>query len=622
MDYSNTFNQLKPKEKALKFDSVGSIYDLMSEMQSNGLSVNTIDTSGKLTRCQVSDSLGGRSDKGNEKSGWYIYHQLDEHFVCVYGNWRTGAEFKYTSYEKIDTLSDLERRAIYDKLEDAKKRGEIAKHEKYENVAISVETEFKEAEDVTWHKYLDDKQVKIVNGLKLKGDTLLIPIYSIIKGSDNGLSRRKIIRSLQYIKPDGTKRFKSGGEVSGNFFPIGFDVTDLDTLNKLVICEGLATGISIHQACGLPVAVVFSANFGLNAVTKLRSFTQAQFLICFDNDESNVGEEKAREIVSATPNALSRLPSNKGDFNDIAQSQGLEQVAKEIHNRALGVLSHSAKNFKDSPQPRAWLVDRFIEHGKPGILAAVGGIGKSFLMLDLCLKISNGEGDWLGKAVKRHGNTCMLASEDDTQEINRRIHLLDPYKKRMDSKYDSYIVPVPDLGQPITLIREDREGLRITEQGHELLEELKNIPNLELVVLDPIQSFVAAPITTSQESAQLWGQFMTMISAQTGATTVAVHHMNKTALLGGSDSITARAQIRGSSSLLDSVRFAISLFLSSEEEAEKICFENGVDLDRFRVIKAGIVKTNSGEVDTSLITLFRKDAILEVYDGQKSILWD
>ena len=42
-----------------------------------------------------------------------------------------------------------------------------------------------------------------------------------------------------------------------------------------------------------------------------------------------------------------------------------------------------------------------------------------------------------------------------------------------------------------------------------------------------------------------------------------------------------------------------------------------------RVIKAGIVKTNSGEVDTRIKTLFRKDGLLEILDEKKGLIsWD
>ena len=99
--------------------------------------------------------------------------------------------------------------------------------------------------------------------------------------------------------------------------------------------------------------------------------------------------------------------------------------------------------------------------------------------------------------------------------------------------------------------------------------------------------------------------------------------MVKSSLAGLDDPMLARAAVKGSTSIIDSARFGLAAWLASEGEAERICLEQGVEYDRMRVIKAGIVKTNSGEVDTRVKTLFRKDGILEILDENKrGITWD
>ena len=85
--------------------------------------------------------------------------------------------------------------------------------------------------------------------------------------------------------------------------------------------------------------------------------------------------------------------------------------------------------------------------------------------------------------------------------------------------------------------------------------------------------------------------------------------------------MTARSSIRGSSALVDGMRMAMAIWLTSEQDAENICAEQGMDYDRTRVVRAGIVKSNASEVDTNVMTLIRKNAVLEVYD-KKGIEWD
>jgi len=77
--------------------------------------------------------------------------------------------------------------------------------------------------------------------------------------------------------------------------------------------------------------------------------------------------------------------------------------------------------------------------------------------------------------------------------------------------------------------------------------------------------------------------------------------------------MSARASIRGASSLVDGHRLAIGLWLGNEEESERICVDNGVEHDPLRVVRGGVVKSNSSEIDTSVKTMFRRDAVLEPY---------
>ena len=164
----------------------------------------------------------------------------------------------------------------------------------------------------------------------------------------------------------------------------------------------------------------------------------------------------------------------------------------------------------------------------------------------------------------------------------------------------------------------------VTSQAQELVDELKTIPNLQMVVFDPLQAFTTASVSQSNEAGQLWGSYCANISARIGCTTLTVHHLNKGALTNDSDdALSHRSEIRGASSITDSVRFAIAMWLADEETCEKICLEQGKDMDRMAVVKAALVKSNSGNVDYSVKTLVRNGAVLEILDeNKKSFNWD
>ena len=589
--------------------------DLISEMRSNGLLVDFLDTTGNLIRVPVSATATTRPDKANERSGYYAYNQLDNNFVCIYGNWRTSQEWKFTSYNPNE-MSAEEKRLMQSKLEESQKRREEAKAKKQEEVSIYAKEKFASANEVTDHNYLNDKKVKSY-GLKTINGNLLIPVHSITK-SDNGILLNDI-KSLQYIFPDGSKKFVGGGEIKGNVFLIGCEATEIPYLDTLILCEGYATGSSIFEATGLPVAVVFSANFCLTASVRLREITGAKFIIALDNDTSGIGEKNANEVVNAVSNCVSRLPSITGDFNDLHLAKGLDQVKLELTESKFNIRQYAIRNLVEEPKPIEWLVDSFIPLGKPGIIAAVGGVGKSLSMIQLALGISTG-GQWWGKTIMQKGSTVIFAAEDDLSEVHRRIASLDPLGLRFQSEYDVYVFPIPEQKEPMILLKE--EG--VTSQATELVEELKTIPNLQLVVFDPLQAFTTGNISSSNEVGQLWGSYCANISARLGVTTLTVHHLSKTALTNDSDdALSHRAEIRGASSITDSVRFAIAMWLADSDTCEKICLDQGIEFDRMAVVKASLVKSNSGNVDYKTKTLVRNGAVLEILDeNKKSFEWD
>tara|TARA_R100000388_G_scaffold34479_1_gene26715 strand:+ start:12211 stop:14034 length:1824 start_codon:yes stop_codon:yes gene_type:complete len=584
--------------------------DLLTEMNNFGLKVSHLDISGQLVRVMVSASSGVRPDKSNEKSGWYVIHQVGDHIFANFGNWRTGQEQKWSS-TKNSNLTQREREDLTKKIQEAQKKAEIEQKKRQNEVAVDCESRFSSYAKVEDHRYLTIKNIQNY-GLKSKSESLVVPIFNILGE----------IRSLQYINQKGDKRFVSAGEVKGNMFLIGTDFDSLPKLENLIVVEGYATGSTVYEATNTPVACVFSANFGYEAVKNLRTKTDCKITLAFDNDKTGLGQKKAQEISSSFYNCSVRIPSISGDFNDLARDQGLEKVKLELLDLGFGLRKYSIKNFQEKPPERVWLVDKMVESSKPSLLASIGGVGKSMLSLSLGLNIVGaGNGKWLNKNIVNHGNVVFLSAEDDQNEFHRRVDALDPKGKRHTAPYDLYAFTVPDFGKPVSFVKDDHNGLGLTTQAHEFMEELSSINNLALVVIDPVQSFVSAPITTSQEVAQLYCQFCSAISSQFGCATLSIHHMSKLALQGNEDSMTARSSIRGSSALVDGMRMAMAIWLTSEQDAENICAEQGLDYDRTRVVRAGIVKSNASEVDTNIMTLVRKKSVLEVYD-KAGINWD
>ncbi len=191
--------------------------------------------------------------------------------------------------------------------------------------------------------YLEKKGVEAF-GLKEDQGNLIVPLRNI-----NGE-----LRGFQAIAPDGQKSFATGMEKKGNFHLIGAEGKDLSQ-GEIVLCEGYATGASLHMATGRPVAVAFDSGNLLPVAEAIRDkYPRAAITICADNDHAlkrdgkpcNVGVEKAK-LAAQKVNGKVRTPafSDKEkalgltDFNDLHKARGLETVRRQAgmeRDRELG----------------------------------------------------------------------------------------------------------------------------------------------------------------------------------------------------------------------------------------------------------------------------------------------
>ena len=109
------------------------------------------------------------------------------------------------------------------------------------------------------------------------------------------LSYRGELVSLQAIFPNGEKKNMWGAQKSGVSFIVG-DATD-----KVLLCEGIATGITLHEATQLQVWCAIDAGNLPNVAKEIRkAYPLCNIVICADNDQykrKNTGIEKAQKVA-------------------------------------------------------------------------------------------------------------------------------------------------------------------------------------------------------------------------------------------------------------------------------------------------------------------------------------
>ncbi|MCY1415537.1 Toprim domain protein [compost metagenome] len=163
------------------------------------------------------------------------------------------------------------------------------------------------------HPYLQAKDVAPYNLRQLRGGRLLVPLC--LDGH---------LVNLQLIDSQGAKRFLSGGRVKGAYSPLG----RIEGSCRLFVCEGWATGATLHAHTGCPVVCAMNAG-NLKAVAmamRARHGADVELVIAGDDDRQSKGNPGrvaanraalAADALVVYPKWPVDAPLELSDFNDL-----------------------------------------------------------------------------------------------------------------------------------------------------------------------------------------------------------------------------------------------------------------------------------------------------------------
>lgn len=389
----------------------------------------------------------------------------------------------------------------------------------------------------------------------------------------------------------------------------------------VVFVEGEGKANALAEA-GIPTTCAMNGSKAPVEKTDWSPLQGKHIVIWPDADEEGLEfAEKVREHLGsiAASVAVVAIPAGKPKGWDAADAiaEGIDprtilsSAVQRPKGRALDIQAWRADAYAGEPKPIEWLIDQVMPLGTAGLLVAMGDAGKGILTLDMALKVALPKHDSdgvldetplaLGGAVDVTGPAVILAAEDDKDELHRRLARLDPDNRRKGAPL--YIVPLPNAGGPLPIVKtSSTDGPYVTPEWLRLKEDLIALKP-KLVVLDPLASFVHADVNADPAAGAFVTGTLAALATESGATVLVCHHMSKTR-----SPITtpeeARSAIRGSSAIVDGVRFAYALWAAEEQEGRRICNALGTDWTRNRVFKGTVVKSNA-PANRDILTFLR-----------------
>lgn len=484
------------------------LLEFKSLLNKVGQHVKPIIIDGKFHRFKVA------GDKTDQSSGWYTLFEHGDLLVGAYGNWRTGLSEVWCS-KSVQTLSGVERKAYAESIAKAKQQYAEAKAKMHQEVKIRAQKLILSTRDATTdNAYAKRKGIRPY-GCKVLGntDTLVVPICD---GDDE--QGQPYIVNIQFISPDGSKKYMTGGKKKGCYLQISKNDS-----NIYVICEGFATGASIAQATNYQVIVAFDAGNLLPVAQHIAKSKKPDqtIIIAADNDtwgEVNIGVQKASEAAKAIHACLaipdfancdaSQKPT---DFNDLHQLAGLEEVARQINaalNQPPPTDAHPlAQSSIDERQhhtanpngvdiisldqvkmePIEWLIQNWLPLGKLTLLAGQAGTGKTQLAISIAAMLSAGRHLPDG-SINPPFSALMWSGEDDISTV-----ITPRFKASFAAMNKIHLV------QGVTEQNGQYRPFDFASDLPDLKAKAVQIGDIGLIIIDPIVSVVAGDSNKSSD---------------------------------------------------------------------------------------------------------------------------
>ena len=233
---------------------------------------------------------------------------------------------------------------------------------------------------------------------------------------------------------------------------------------------------------------------------------------------------KARRVV---------LPDTVKDVCEFFQSHTDETFKEIMRLSSAGTYHYKALDLNMPPPEYRWLVDGLVCTGDTTLMVGEPNVGKSWVSLSLAVAMCDEHEKWLGYSMSNYGKVLYVDEENPHDLVYHRLRQL-------------------GLSNHENLRYLHRQGIRLDRNFDKLLDEAVTFEP-KMIVLDSLTRFHTQDENNSGAMAGLFNDSINVLSRETGAAVIILHHTNKTA----SDS--SYVKTRGSSDIGAAVDGGIEL---------------------------------------------------------------
>ena len=321
-----------------------------------------------------------KAEGDHAANSWYVLFPGKPFVAGAYGCWKRQFQenWSYKNGERPSRQELATLQSQWKKADEQREADEKARHGRLAEKATEYVTSLPHCGD---HLYFQTKNVPSLGAVRIDESENLVVLP---------LTDGKKVWSYQTIDAVGDKLFMPGGRVQGCFYIVS-DRPD----GPVVICEGYATGASIHLATGWATVCAMNCGNILATGENIQKLWPGRLIvIAADNDrftDGNPGVSKARVAADKLKCkiVIPEFPENdlrSTDFNDLQSVISLDAVRSQFDKgfpAPITILSFDEISLIPTSDNDRLLGDHLWDKGGPLVIAGSGGTGKTRLYFQL-----------------------------------------------------------------------------------------------------------------------------------------------------------------------------------------------------------------------------------------------
>lgn len=329
---------------------------------------------------------------------------------------------------------------------------------------------------------------------------------------------------------------ESGGPAGAGQVP--FLPPDFEPGTHMILLEGETDTMALWQAAPKVarkqiVGLSGTGSFEKSGAAELLKDAKIVYTV-FDNDDpytANAAAESTERAWKTVRTALGSkarrvtLPQGVDDVADFFQKYNWPAFRVLLEAAATPTMNYPRLDLSKEPKPVDWILEGIIASPDISVIYGDGGVSKSLLIQALAVAMANGDKEFLGMSLLKHGRVLYIDEENPEDVVRGRLKKLGLTEAGQKNLYYVWY-----------------GGVRLDAEPEKLFEDVQEFDPAVLFI-DSFSRIQTSPENDSDVMNKVFTDAIYPVARKLKVPIIALHHTNKTGGIRGSTAIRNAADL-------------------------------------------------------------------------------